>query len=140
MRKRPLHILVLLWQAVWLLMIVPGHTRGQIVLPGTYDPPTATRDDGRPGISALAGCCSVTSSTSSNDGEPEPMSEQRKANCAVCHFAARMSVAVALVFVLPPPVVVEEVPALPPVVAYVCEDVRVLDARGPPIGPLPVVI
>src|SRR5215203_3393706 len=75
MNSRSLRILLLLFVAVWFGAIVPGHTRGQISLPGT----TAPSADGK---GAHGSCCS--SSGSKKDSAPA------KKCCAVCFFAAAL--------------------------------------------------
>ena len=74
MRGRPLRISLLVVQVVWLNAILPGHTRGQVVLPG-----------GETAI-VLRTCNDPSSPCHSKD----PSSPERKARCAVCFFAIRM--------------------------------------------------
>lgn len=124
MRRKWLHILVLAWQCLWLLVIVPGHTRGQIVLPGTATPtPAAEAADG-PQLRALVGCCAVAPE---GDDPSDPISEERKRDCAVCHFAVRMSVAVAYVPPIERPTLLNVLPA------EVARDVAAVAIRGVPM-------
>ena len=121
MRSRGFRILVLLFVAVWFGVIVPGHTRGAVRLPGVVgcqDRPTKT--DGA--------CC--------GERAPGP-SKSAPANggCAVCFFAAALMHAPPVTFdfaslglvgsLAPPPTVRPELraPLLP------CQ------SRAPPVCP-----
>ena len=74
MRGRPLRISILFVQVVWLNAVLPGHTRGQVVMPG--------------------GESAAVARTCQNPARPchskDPSSPERKARCAVCFFAIRM--------------------------------------------------
>lgn len=76
MRGRPLRISILFVQVVWLNAVLPGHTRGQVVLPGG------------------GGETSIVARACNNPDRPchskDPSSPERKARCAVCFFAIRM--------------------------------------------------
>jgi hypothetical protein len=83
MHGRSVRIALLAYQALWLCVIVPGHTRGIVVLPGT------SRD---------AACCHAPGkSTPCNSDAPK-----RQQNCAICAFAARLSPAIAIDLTPPP--------------------------------------
>jgi len=79
--RRGVGIALLLFQALWLNVILPGHQRGMIVLPGS----------GR-AIDASSSCCASRNSES----HKQPAPANRTAHCAVCAFAAKMSVPVAI--------------------------------------------
>lgn len=82
--RRLATILLLLYQAAFLNVFVPAHTRGQFTLDDRT--PAAAR------ISA-AGCCAPhSSSRTPGDHTPTPAD---RANCAVCHLATHYT---------PPPV------------------------------------
>ncbi|MEM7806797.1 MAG: hypothetical protein AAF561_01650 [Planctomycetota bacterium] len=85
MRATWLRIIVLTWQAVWLLAIVPGHMRGAIRLPGAERAEVVVAD---PAVQAK--CCS-TSQQGDQPEEPVPSGGK----CAVCHVVAMHVVAVA---------------------------------------------
>lgn len=70
-------------QALWFTVLLPGHTRGAIVLPGTDD---------RSAVSSH-GCCGE----SAPPRDPrDPMPAKRVANCAVCFFAAHLSTSLSI--------------------------------------------
>ena len=83
MLSRAGRIALLAYQALWLCAIVPGHARGIVVLPGT---------------SGAAACCHPENKSKPTDAD----AAKRRANCAICSFAARLSQAVA-VDLTPPP-------------------------------------
>jgi hypothetical protein len=70
MRHRPFRVALLLFVVAWFGVIVPGHRRGQIALPGW----TKT-------------CCSIPAAHC--DGS-RPDSPPQPAACAVCHFLAML--------------------------------------------------
>jgi hypothetical protein len=76
---------LLVYQAIWLCVIVPGHTRGSVILPGSAS-------------SVQVSCCGPTAKSDPRKTDPG----KRRDNCAICNFAARLSPAVAIVFVPPP--------------------------------------
>ena len=133
MRRRWLYILVTVWQALWLFVLLPGHTRGQIVLPGSAPTPAATRGDGGAVVAAQMGCCSVRRDAPA-DGKSPPIDRGRADNCAVCHFAARMSQAVTFALFLPPPARLETLAPPAPLVPHVAGDLRTVRSRAPPLG------
>jgi hypothetical protein len=67
-------ISLLLFQAIWLNVIIPGHTRGAITLPSS---PTASTS-----------CCSHGDTTKNSDPAKPTKDPSR---CAICFFAARIS-------------------------------------------------
>jgi hypothetical protein len=71
-RRRLGHVALIVFQAFWLNVVLPGHARGVVTLPGAcLDRACCHRD--QPG----------------KNGE---MPAKRVANCAVCAFAARLDV------------------------------------------------
>jgi hypothetical protein len=71
----------ILFQAIWLGVMMPGHVRGAFTMPGTAS-----------ALRASAGadeesCCA---SRVSHESEGRPTQDQ-KSRCAMCHFAAGLS-------------------------------------------------
>ncbi len=91
-RWRPGHIALLIFQALWLNVILPGHTRGVVTLPGSGEQNEAVDN---------CGSCCTSKPDSSNDQSQSD--ENRAARCAVCFFAMRVT---------PPPVVDLRPPAM----------------------------
>src|SRR4051794_7235672 len=77
MRRRAGIFALLIFQSLWLNVIVPGHTRGVITLPGW-----SSRAD--------HSCCSTHGERSRSD-EKSPQPDGRAAHCAICFFAARLT-------------------------------------------------
>jgi hypothetical protein len=111
MLRRAALIFLLAFQSFWLAVVLPGHTRGVITVPGFKPVATAAcheeRDAGAPS------CCSHTGGQRARKAPVDP---SRAAHCAICFFAARLSLPVAidlrpkpleLAFVQPPPAALE---------------------------------
>jgi hypothetical protein len=81
--RRAVAIALLIFQSLWLNVVLPGHTRGAVTLPG-YEKPSAT--------SVGHGCCPTSDSDPSDSDKPDG----RAAHCAVCFFAARLSLPCAI--------------------------------------------
>jgi hypothetical protein len=79
MRLRPLHLAVLIFQAVWLIAIVPGHQRGVVLLPGY--------------ATTSPGCCNPVNRKINSPAKhsPSDSSPSRSGQCAICHFSAHLS-------------------------------------------------
>ena len=78
-----------LWQAFWLVIFIPGHTRGAITLP-------ADKVSRAQGQLEKPSCCSVIGKPSPGK---EPTKDQRR-RCAVCHLAKAYTVPTVFVFEL----------------------------------------
>jgi hypothetical protein len=89
---RTLRWLFILFQFAWLNVVLPGHTRGVVTVPGS-----------KPAVHA---CCADDESTSdtaakpSERGEPTPSD---RARCAICYFAAGVTT--------PPPALLAPTPS-----------------------------
>ena len=119
MRWRWVSIFLLVQQAVWLLVLLPGHRRGAMVVAG-WEPANGSAGGG--------GCCTkVTPATTSaschaptavpgGDGAvpegavPGKDDADRASRCAVCHIAVRMMVAAPVDLSLPPLALMEVLP------------------------------
>lgn len=82
MRYRPGHLALLIFQAVWLNLILPGHTRGVVSLPGCASGASVKQGES-------AGCCTGPARHGPSDAPPKPTDSA--ARCAVCAFAARLT-------------------------------------------------
>ena len=122
MRRRGLTIALLLFEALWLNVIVPGHTRGIVGLPGEQCAACETCADTS---------CYRCSRTSQGDSHKQPVGDPA-AHCAICHFAARVSLPVAID--LTPPklhlvgLIADECPARPSTIEFSTP----YDGRAPP--------
>jgi hypothetical protein len=121
MRRRAFAIFLALFQAFWLNVVIPGHTRGVVTVPG-WD-----RESQRE-VSTAHGCCAAPGEKS-EDGSP---TSGDRAHCAVCFFAAKLSTPPVIDYTLPPLAALEIAPvAQPHVAAYVSPPLS-FDSRGPP--------
>jgi hypothetical protein len=78
----------ILYQALFLNVFVPGHTRGIVQLAGSH---------------AMPCCCGGDDSKqSSNDPQHDPQKNNRAENCAICAFAARITIPPTIDLTLPP--------------------------------------
>jgi hypothetical protein len=110
MLRRAALISLLVFQALWLNVILPGHTRGAVTLAGFEEQSSCHETRG-------GGCCSHSGGSPQNfppDDDQNSNNGNRAAHCAICFFAARLTVPVTidltpapleLAFVQPPPVV-----------------------------------
>jgi hypothetical protein len=83
MRWRTLKITFLLFQALWLNVIVPGHRRGQIALPGESCAACEEAEE------SSADCCPMEDQSRRPDS-PRPKGDPAK-HCLICYFAARVT-------------------------------------------------
>ena len=108
---RAVSIFLLVQQAVWLLVLLPGHQRGATLVAGWEQP---GGDGGCCGESAKAkpaASCHAPSPAQGDDDQPGKDASDRAARCAVCHIAVRMTLPT-VVDLTPPPLELMEV--LPP--------------------------
>ena len=68
-------ISLVVFQFVWLNMVVPGHTRGAVTLPGTRQ---------------QASCCVHRTDKSKDQNPAKPGNDP--CHCAICSFSARLTV------------------------------------------------
>lgn len=122
LRSRILRLTVLALQAVWFNVIVPGHRRGVVALPGETCP--ACHADAE-------ACCPDMADPPPAHPKAPPAGDPAS-HCAICHFAAALSVPPAIDFAPPAlelldriePAVVERAAAVTFHVPY--------DGRAPP--------
>lgn len=115
MRWRTVSIFLLVQQAVWLLVLLPGHQRGAMLVAGWEQAGGCCGDKAKPAQAPPS--CHAPDAVPGRDGgdpaEDAPANDasDRAARCAVCHIAVRMVVATA-VDLTPPPLALMDV--LPP--------------------------
>jgi len=125
MRATWLRILILLFEALWLNVIVPGHRRGMVPLPGE-----SCEAMGMAGASSARACCEHRSngqSTPTHQGDPAQ-------HCAICYFAARLTVPPPIDFAPRPTALAERIKPIAPVVAVSFAFPATYDGRGPPMN------
>jgi hypothetical protein len=129
MRSRAFRVAMIVFQAVWLNAILPGHTRGVVTLPGGRDDCAACATV----VSTATDRCCLTGNRHDRPTHGKaPISPGRAGRCAICHFAARLTV---------PPTIDLRPPALelaavcPTEPSHRCVSLRFVppyDACGPP--------
>jgi hypothetical protein len=90
MRWRPGHLLFIAFQAIWLNIVIPGHTRGSMPMPG------ADCEDSTCQVShsfAASPCC---------DHSKTPATPAKNRGCAICNFAAQLATPLPFDLSLPP--------------------------------------
>jgi hypothetical protein len=90
-RSRHFRVAFLAFQFLWLNVIVPGHRRGVVSLPG-MECSACAADAGH----TVHACCP------SGPKSPQPIPADKADRCAICFFAARLSPTVAIDFTHPP--------------------------------------
>ena len=89
MISRAALIAFIAWQALWLNVVLPGHTRGAITLPGAADRSGA---DVSCDAEAAHACCSAPASRDDAGDGPRVPTPGERARCAICYFATGLSI------------------------------------------------
>lgn len=79
--------LFIFWQMFWLNILIPGHTRGVITMPGGKSSCCAESAE-------RSSCCSPMGTPAKGKAP----TEDQKRRCAICYFAMGYTVATAFVF------------------------------------------
>lgn len=77
--------ILLIYQALFLNVFIPAHTRGMVQLPGSH---------------AVMQCCCDTGESKNPPTDKEK--QNRVENCAICAFAARLTIPPTIDLSLPP--------------------------------------
>src|SRR5436305_12525362 len=85
MRSRAVRVAMIVFQAVWLNAVLPGHTRGVVTLPGGAEDCSSCA---APASAGAGHCCP---GDGARRGQP-PMAPGRAGRCALCHLAARLTI------------------------------------------------
>jgi hypothetical protein len=120
-RARPFAGLLLLYTFLFFNVIVPGHQRGAITLDGKHSIDTAS----------CCCCCHDNSAAAKSDSKHAP-SQHDKAECAICHLAARILPIQVLCIVLPELGLLETVPLDRPSAPVTADLLQTYQSRGPP--------
>lgn len=115
MRKRAGILFLLVYQAIFLNVVLPGHTRGAITLSGKAE--------------SSMGCDCCQDKQHGDRGTPTPKDRQ---NCALCHLAARITPPPVVTMTLPELGPLEILPFPPPMVIEASEHRLTYHGRAPP--------
>ena len=127
MRSSVLRYLVIAWTILWFAVIVPGHQRGAILLPGSAGAGSSPTDQS-PQV-RLPSCC-ATQETKGKNPVPAPL----RSGCAVCDQVAKTTPPIEYNF---KPLFMAFLEIAPPAKVFTLSDVQFLptpEARGPPAG------
>jgi hypothetical protein len=116
-----MRIALLLFEALWLNVIVPGHRRGIVPLPGEACWSCAAQ------ASTTRACC-----TDPLPRKHAPLPGDPAEHCAICHFAAMLMAPPAIGFELPPLGLLKRVDVPVAGDVYVAAPLIFYDRRGPP--------
>ena len=132
MRWRTLRVAFLVFQALWLNVIVPGHRRGEVGLPGEA---CAACEQNQASVSR---CCEMERGpkrreTPATPAPPAPKGDPAQ-HCAICYFAARVTTP-DYVDLTPPPLRFAHEAAVPsPEIRTSIALLPTYDGRGPPVN------
>jgi hypothetical protein len=129
MRWRTLRIIFLLFQALWLNVIVPGHQRGVVALPGESCA-ACERSEKSP-----SECCDMTVGGKREDAGPKGESAPKgdpALHCAICFFAARVTPPDYVDLTPPPLKYSHQIPVPRAEIRTSIALVPTYDGRGPP--------
>jgi hypothetical protein len=119
-------VFLLLFQAIFLNVVVPGHTRGVITLTGRSDAGAASMP--------APGCCRTEEHKTREDGSHKAPTPKDRAECAVCHIAARITTATTIDLRLTELGLLEVLPLPPPQLARSVEQIPTYLGRAPPVA------
>src|SRR5580700_6728923 len=91
MRRRGLCVALAIFEAIWLNVIVPGHRRGIVQMPGASSAAICP-----------CCCCEQPSAPSHPNGSKQDAPSGPAGTCAICNFAAHLSVPPVIDFTPPP--------------------------------------
>jgi len=112
-----MRVLLLAFEALWLNVVVPGHRRGAVPLPGER-----------------CAACSAHATCPSSGGPDRPAPPgDPAAHCAICYFAARLSPPPVVDFTPPKPQLLCAAPVPAPRPRPQVPFLPTYDGRGPPI-------
>jgi len=123
LRSRGLRLAVLCFQFLWLNIVIPGHRRGIVQLPGSG--PSCCESAASP--APLRPCCQKASK------QPTPTRSDPVSRCAICFFAAHLSTAPAIDFTHPPLRLIARTEPPAPARALPADFFPTYFACGPPI-------
>ena len=115
-----MRIFLLLFEALWLNVVVPGHQRGVVPLPGERCVACASPKD----------TCCPDAGERREPARSKPV--DRAAHCAICYFAARLSPPPVIDFTPPRPQLVGLAQVPPPAARPTIPFLPTYDGRAPP--------
>ena len=118
LRARPLAVFLLVYQALFLNVLLPGHTRGAITLDGKH----------------TACCCCCGGERGPAGKVPAVPSQRDRDHCAICNFAARVTPPEVFDLRLDPLGLLERLPVPAPTAVVSLDRISTYLACGPPLS------
>jgi hypothetical protein len=116
LRSRPLVAFLLVYQFLFLNVLLPGHTRGAITLDGKHAPR----------------CCCCNGG-GGGDQKPGTPSQRDRDHCAICDFAARVTTPEVFILRLDPVGLLARLPVPTPTILVSADFLPTYLGTGPPI-------
>jgi len=123
---------MLLWVAAWFGVVLPGHDRGRVKLPGFAD---QTAGQGAAARAAACPLCVTSSPDSAGaDSQGQDPLPAGGSCCAICQFTATLSVPPVFAFDPPDSYLIDELAVTPLPGVGETRGVAAVRSRGPPVG------
>lgn len=130
MRGSIIHKLAIVWLALWFGVIVPGHKRGLVLLPGGAPPVQAKLASGE--TCPLAGIMGTTGSCCPSSSPPTSPAPLPVSHCAVCYLTGVLDVPAVPDFAPKPMELLEVLPWPAPVAVATGPKLQTYLGRAPP--------
>ncbi len=82
-RSIPLRIAILLWFSAWMIVVMPGHTRGIVQMPGSQTSDKSSCCQPKPS------CCPTPNASCEQSPGQRPTDPAK--NCAICFLKVRLT-------------------------------------------------
>ncbi|MFA9477147.1 hypothetical protein ACERK3_02450 [Phycisphaerales bacterium AB-hyl4] len=126
-------LLLILWLVAWFAVIIPGHQRGAILLPGSDTASQSTRDTSRLILTRAATCCPITGQPASSDNPDSPVDPATQ--CGICYLAGVIDLPTTLDLTPQPLTLLATLAPLAPEQPYIAHTPSRHAPRAPPHRP-----
>ncbi len=131
MNSNTCHKFAVIWLALWFGVIVPGHKRGLVLLPGGTPPPVTQNQNTEPcplaQMMAASGTCCPSSSPRTPSSPSAPVS-----HCAVCYLTGVLDVPPPPDFAPRPLELLQILPRPKPITVASASTTHIYLGRAPP--------
>jgi hypothetical protein len=125
-RSRVILGLLLVYQTLFLNILLPGHTRGVVTTDGKHIPEPC--------------CCCCEGSGKPLGKEPAAPSQRDREHCAICEFAVGLISVPVIHFTLPELGLLEIRPIASTAIVISLDRISTYFACGPPASPIPLCV
>lgn len=133
MHGSTIHKLAVVWLALWFGVIVPGHKRGLVLLPGAGGEPPVQAKPASGETCPLAGIMGTTGSCCPSSSQPSSPAPLPVTHCAVCYLTGVLDVPAVPDFAPRPLELLEVLPLPAPTVVAAGPKLQTYLGRAPPI-------